>query len=164
MEGLREWSREYELEWPEDVSEDMTQTPDLLQNNIKALSSKRDQIEKQLSSTYDLLEQGIYSLSTFKERREVLEKKKADIHMELNHLQQEHDMTLAREQANRSFIPAVRHIADVYWSTDDVETKNAVLKEVLDRVEYRKTERTKKGQRESANFTLHIYPRLPENR
>lgn len=163
MEGLREWSREYELEWPEDAAEDMTQTLDLLQNNIKALSAQKDQIEKQLSSTYDLLEQGVYSLSTFKERREVLEKKKADIHAELNRLQQEHDVALSREQAKKSFIPAVRHIVDVYWNTEDIETKNAMLKEVLDRIEYQKTERTKKGQRESANFALHLYPRLPEN-
>ena len=163
MEGLREWSREYELEWPEDAAEDMTQTLDLLQNNIKALSAQKDQIEKQLSSTYDLLEQGVYSLSTSKERREVLEKKKADIHAELNRLQQEHDVALSREQAKKSFIPAVRHIVDVYWNTEDIETKNAMLKEVLDRIEYQKTERTKKGQRESANFALHLYPRLPEN-
>ena len=86
IEGLEEWVQKYELEWPEDMLGNTQETITLLENSIKTLQSKREQIEVQLSNTYDLLEQGIYSLSTFKERRTILEEKKNTLDTELENL------------------------------------------------------------------------------
>ena len=164
IEGLSEWVLKYELEWPEDSSEDITDTIDLMQNNIKNLNSRKEQVDHQLCNIYDLLEQGVYSLTTFRERKEHLEGKKSELEAEIEHLKNELDDALGREQAKRDFIPTIKRIIDVYWSTADVEVKNSMLKEVLDHVDYSKTVRTKKGCRDSASFTLHFYPKLPESK
>lgn len=163
IEGLNEWIWKYELEWPEDASEDLTETLELLENNIKSLSQKNEQIDLQISNTYDFLEQGIYTLNTFRERKEILDKKKGELLAELEHLRQERQNAVDREQAKRNFIPNIKHIIDAYWNTEDPEARNFMLKEVLDHIEYLKTERTKKGSRDSASFTLHFYPKLPES-
>ena len=161
--GLKEWTAKYELEWSEDPLDDISETLTLLESNIKELSSKYEQAQQQLSNTYDLLEQGVYTLSTFQERQKILEKKKGTLGAELSHLQNQLDDLQAREQAKQNYIPTVKHIVDAYWETDDIEIKNSMLKEVLDHVDYSKTERTKKGQRDSSKFTLHFYPKLPES-
>lgn len=163
IEGLNEWVLKYELEWPEEESGDSTEALQLLEGSIKNMTAKKDQTEHQISNTYDFLEQGIYSPSTFKERRQILEGKKAELEAELERLTRERNNVISCEQAKKNFIPTIKHIIDVYWNTDDVEAKNSMLKEVLDRVEYVKTERTKKGARDSSSFTLHFYPKLPES-
>lgn len=163
IDGLKEWVIQYELDWAKEPQEDISGTLSLLDNNIKSLATQRDQAQQQLSSTYDLLEQGIYTLSTFQERRKILEDKQAAIDAELSHLQNQIETIRLQEQAKKEFLPATKRIIESYWDTDDMETRNSMLKEILDHVDYSRTERTKKGQRDTAAFDLHFYPRLPEN-
>ncbi|MFT4007036.1 MAG: hypothetical protein QM683_15945, partial [Lacrimispora sp.] len=83
---------------------------------------------------------------------------------ELEQIGQERDRTAAMEQAKRDFLPAIKHLVDVYWEIDDARLKNSMLRNVLDHIDYLKTERNKKGAGSTANFTLQFFPRLPENR
>lgn len=164
IDGLWNWVLKYELEWPEDPDDSNTETLTLLEHNIKTLTSQYEQAERQLSNTYDLLEQGIYTIETFRQRQIALESKKATLEKELSHLRRESDTIKTRETARRSYIPAARHILDTYWNTDSIETRNSMLKEILDHIDYSKTARAKKGQRDSADLILHFYPKLPESR
>lgn len=164
IDGLKEWVTQYELEWSEEPSIDVSDTLALLHNNIKSLSDQRGQTHKQLSSTYDLLEQGVYTLNVFQERRKILEDKEASLDAEISHLQKQAEEIQLQEQAKKEFLPTTKRILDNYWNTDDMEARNSMLKEILDHVDYSRTERTKKGQRDTAIFELHFYPKLPENR
>lgn len=163
IDGLREWVTQYELKWNEEPFENISDTLTILNDNIKNLTSQRDQTQKQISSTYDLLEQGIYTLNVFQERRKILEDKKMALDTELSQLQNQMDNIQLQEQAKRNFIPTTKRILDSYWDTDDMESRNSMLREILDHIDYSRTERTKKGQRDTAVFELHFYPRLPEN-
>lgn len=163
IDGLKEWVVRYELEWAEEPQEDISSTLHLLNNNVKSLTAQRDQTRQQLSSTYDLLEQGVYTLSVFQERRKILEEKQISLDGELSHLLQQIESIQLQEQAKREFLPTTRRIIDSYWNTDDMEARNSMLKEILDHIDYSRTERTKKGQRDTAVFELHFYPRIPEN-
>ncbi|MCI8512020.1 MAG: recombinase family protein [Lachnospiraceae bacterium] len=161
IDGLKDWVRQYELDWPEDSMNGTAATLEIMESNIKSLTLRQDQVKTQLSNAYDLLEQGVYPLKLFQERRTVLEGKKAAIELELANLEKERSEIEAREQARRDFIPNIKRIIEAYWNTEGVEARNSMLKQVLDRIEYTKTERTKKGTRDTAVFALHFYPRLP---
>lgn len=163
IDGLKEWVLRYELEWAEEPKEDISATMSLLNNNVKNLTVQRDQTRQQLSRTYDLLEQGIYTLSVFQERRKILEEKQAALDAELSHLLKQIENIQMQEQAKREFLPTTRRIIDSYWNTEEMEARNSMLKEILDHIDYSRTERTKKGQRDTATFELHFYPRIPEN-
>lgn len=163
IDGLREWVVRYELKWNEKPQENTSNTLFLLDNSIKSLTTQREQTVKQLSKTYDLLEQGIYTLSVFQDRRKILEDKKTAIEEELSHLHQQVENIQLQEQAKIAFIPTTKRVIDSYWDTEDMETRNSMLKEILDHIDYSRTERTKKGQRDTAIFELHFYPKIPEN-
>lgn len=164
IEGLKEWIPEYELNWPEDSFKDSETSLSVLENSIHNLEEKYNQTLKQLNAAFDLLEQGVYSLDLFKERHKTLEIQKAELASELEHLKKERDRTASREQAKRDFIPAIKHLVDVYWEVDDIRLRNSMLRNVLEHIDYLKTERNKKGAGNTANFTLQFYPRLPESR
>lgn len=162
IEGLADWSDEYELEWPEEMQDSTELSVSAYQNSVDSMQGKLNTITKQLNSAYDLLEQGIYTLNVFQERRSVLEIQKKEAETELQQLQAELMTHQARVKAKMEFLPTVRHIVDTYWSTDDVYVKNTMLKEVLEKIDYIKTERNKKGFGSAANFSVHFYPRVPK--
>lgn len=163
IEGLKDWIPKYELEWPDTPDKEHEASLVLLKNSIHSLEEKHAQIKTQLNATFDLLEQGVYSVDMFKERRHSLDAQKEELQKELDHIKKEQDRATAREEAKKNFIPAVRHLVKVYWEIDDVLVRNSMLKNVLNRVDYIKTERNKKGCGNTAKFTLNFYPRLPED-
>ncbi len=164
MEGLGEWLSGYELQWPDAPEEKDGEAMSLLKDGVNNLTRERERVRKQLANTFDLLEQGIYDVHTFRERRKILEEKSNSLETELTCLNREIELMEARKKARQDFVPSVRKIVEAYWSVDNIELRNTMLKEILDHVDYCKTERNRKGQRDSAKFTLHFYPKLPENR
>jgi hypothetical protein len=58
------------------------------------------------------------------------------------------------------FIPNAENILDAYDRLKSASAKNEHLKEIVDRVEYVKTEPNRKGNRENTNFELGIHPRV----
>lgn len=163
IDGLFEWLTEYGLDWPNESCESDKSSIEIISRTIHNLEEREAQNTKQLSSAYDLLEQGIYTIDVFQARHQTLMNQKESISQELENLKNEQSIILARSKARKEFMPTVKHITDTYWSIDDVYVKNSMLRDVLDKVDYLKTTRNKKGCGDSANFSLHLYPRIPEN-
>lgn len=163
IEGLKEWLPAYELSWPEDMEIENRSTRSVLESSIHNLMDKYDQTVKQLNAAYDLLEQGVYSPEVFKKRHSTLESQKAELFTELEHLKDEQNRIAAEKEANKSFLLPATHFIDVYREIEDIRIRNFMLKNVLDHIEYLKTERNKKGAGNTANFTLKFYPKLPES-
>lgn len=164
IESLKEWIPEYNVEWPEQSEHEGETTLTVLENSISNIKEKLNQTIKQLNKTFDLLEQGIYNLETFQDRRVTLDTQKAELEEELNRIETERNRIISIEQARKDFIPAIEHLIEAYWEVEDIMTRNSMLRNVIDHIDYLKTERNKKGAGNTANFTLNIFPRIPENR
>lgn len=163
IEGLESWVNTYGLSWPKEPHDEESTAAAGLEHSISNLRTKYNLVVKQIASAYDLLEQGVYTIEIFQDRHRTLEKQKQEMEQELEHLQKEQDIILARSKARKEFIPTVQHIIDTYWDIDDVNAKNSMLRDVLEKIDYLKTERNRKGCRDTANFSLHLYPRIPES-
>jgi site-specific DNA recombinase len=164
IEGLKEWIPEYNLDWPDQAENEGEATLVVLDNSLSNIEEKLNQTMKQLNRTFDLLEQGVYNLETFQDRRGTLDSQKAELEEELERITKERNRITAMEQARKDFIPAIKRLIEAYWEIDDIMTRNSMLRNVIDRIEYLKTERNKKGAGNTANFTLSIFPLIPENR
>lgn len=162
IKSLSEWLKNYELNWPKEELNKETSGISYKEAAYKTILSTYEQTEKQISNTYDLLEQGIYDIDTFQERRRLLEEKKASLNSELVKCKKEYEDAVSINNARTNYIPKVKNIISVYWTLDDVATKNELLKSILAKVNYLKTERNKKGNGNTANFTLNLYPKIPK--
>lgn len=163
LASIASWIPQYELEWPKETRENSASIISFRENAYKNIRQDYTQAEKQLSNTFDLLEQGVYDIKTFQERRRVLEEKKSALETEMTRLKKDYDDAKAREKARQDFIPKVKSLIEVYWTVEDAPTRNKMLKEVLQKVDYLKETRNKKGQGKTANFFLHLYPRIPKD-
>ena len=118
-------------------------------------------MEEQLDNAYAFLEKGIYTPEIFIQRKEKLTEEMAALHTDLQSMIERYENILTIQRSQEEFLPKVRGVIDAYWTVSDMQTRNDMLKELLEKIEYKKDIANTRGKRENANFTLDIYPRLP---
>lgn len=158
IDGLFELTQNYKLN---DTLQDNSGT-DIIASHEMVLNEKQSELEQltaKKSRQYDLLEQGVYSTEVFLQRSEETAKQIYDCSHAIELLEQElaHDRALLEQKNN--FIPKCENLLENYWGWD-IATRNSVLKELIEKVEYRKD--TKNGFRKGneVHFTLDIYPKI----
>lgn len=159
LQYLRDWLHSYEVDNKiidfSPIVDEINQELDV----IKKLDADIAQFTSQLNRAYDLLEQGVYTIDVFKERQSTL---KASISAAENYRKNaENNLNhFYKLQATQNhFVPKVRHLLDTY-NTNSTEVNNEILKSLIERVLYEKTERNTRGKLENCNFSLQIYPHI----
>ena len=64
------------------------------------------------------------------------------------------------QQQKETIIPKLENILDLYPKLETAEDKNVLLKSILAKVTYLKTEKATKKDSDTTNFELYIYPKL----
>lgn len=123
------------------------------------LTAQREALSARLQRHYDLLEQGVYSVDEFKQRRADVLAQIADLDAALSSL----DQTPAPDP-RAALLPQITTVLDSYRNAPDPETKNALLRSVIDHVVYHKTQRNMRNNKPGDNLSLEVYPRLPDSR
>jgi DNA invertase Pin-like site-specific DNA recombinase len=165
LNGLREWLRTYRAQW-EDKRPQMKRTDELriksMEDAVKQLNRKLDELQRQKDNLHDLLEQKVYTVEIFLERSQALAGRIEETKKAISQAEAELEMERRRQKAKVETIPNVEYVLEVYPKTDDPAAKNALLKSVLEYATYRK----EKGGRWSGavdQFTLKLFPKLPRN-
>lgn len=127
----------------------------ILENKKTELEQLNQQKEKQ----FDFLEKGIYTTEIFLERSAAIAKNIDNCSLMIENLKKEleHDKILLDQKNN--FVPKCEHLLSNYWDWD-VPTRNAVLKELIDHVDYIKTSKNAFRKGDEVNFNLTIYPKI----
>lgn len=110
----------------------------------------------QISRLHDLLEQGIYDTDTFLQRNSELSTRKAELQSKIDMLTEE-TVKAQRKESKETFIPKVENVLDVYNSLETAEQKNKLLKGVISKVTYVRTE---KGPGTEKAFGIEIFPTI----
>lgn len=126
------------------------------------IAAKQEELERlnaQKLKQYDLLEQGIYSPDVFLERSGRNAQQIKDCTQSIEDLEKEleHDRQLLAQK--NVFIPHCENLLSNYWDWD-VKTRNDVLKELIDRVEYTKDTKNAFRKGNEITFTLDLYPKI----
>ena len=66
------------------------------------------------------------------------------------------------EEEQKLIIPKIENVLDVYYKLETAEQKNILLKTILEKVTYLKTEKAIKKNSDASNFEIHIYPKIPK--
>jgi hypothetical protein len=161
LEALEEWLAGYRLQWSGDAADKTNSAQaDLKQKALKKLEEELAALAKQRGNIYDNLERGIYDTETFLERSR-------DVGTRIQQTQEDHAALLAdlkirdeQDAAQTLIIPKVEHIIEVYKTLPDAQSKNDLLKEILEKVVYTKTKSTR-WQESADEYELILYPKLP---
>ncbi len=142
------------------VSVDTSDRTCVLDSSLERQKQELEKLHIQQSSLYDLLEQGVYSTDVFLRRSAELKERIDAACSSIESLQAEIEYEKSRIRNRSEYIPKCQHLLEVY-PTLDIESKNSMLKELIDHVEYRKSEKSNWNAGKSAPIELHVYPKVP---
>lgn len=155
LEGLKNWISEYEI-IPEEHLADTTEKQ-AYETNISNLEKEKIELEKQLENTYTLLERGIYSEEMFLKRNSTVKKELDDINAQTQNLINKLNELEDEISKKHLIVPKVQNIIECYYSIESAAGKNALLKEVIERIEYSK-DKSCRGKLDE--FSIQIYPKI----
>lgn len=158
IDGLRDWLEEYRISWETgDFGKDYAL--DAQKQAIKKVEGEIATLEKQRDTMHDLLEQGIYDTDTFLSRSKVISSRLQQAYSDKAALNADLNETIRRRETQRSIIPKVEALLDVYDSLPTPAAKNNILKEVLEKVIYTKEVNGRWGDPD--DFKIDLYPKIP---
>jgi len=159
IKSLKHWLESYKVNY-EKVKPKYDQL-EIIQSKIKSLENEEIKLNNKRSKIYNLFEDGIYSNADFKERRGLLEQKIKANQTKLNNEKEQYQKELELRNNRENFIPKVEKVIEVFDTDMSAGEKNTLLKKVLLKVEYLKTEKIWRGQ-DPTKFTLKLYPNIPK--
>lgn len=158
IEILKQWTSGYLIENHTDTT-DNELLMHTLYASIESTNKELESVKKQLASVYDLLEKGVYSIDVFSERSTSLKETILTLEKRITTSEEEYAKVKEYQEAKKTLIPKIQTVTDKYWTLESAIEKNNMLKEVLDKVVYEKTE---KGRRHSDAFKLQVFPKIPK--
>lgn len=154
IEGLDHWLREYKMEFSKYPREDKSdQDVELKQMAVTSLEKEMVELEAQRNRLHDFLERGIYSEEVYLERSQSLAARMEETKRSIERAHIELQEAMNREKKQSNIIPMIQNVIKTYKRTKDPAKKNALLKSVLAKVEYRK----EKHQRLD-DFEIELFP------
>ena len=161
LQALQQWLDSYRLEWEQGASPtDEEIQIDIKRKAIIKAEKELETLSKQLARTHDLLEQGVYDTNTFLERSRSINERMTTAKQSITDLSEALIEDEERAANRVNIIPKVEYLLSVYDELPDAQSKNDLLKDIIERIEYTKNEPSpRKGPFD--NFELVLYPKLP---
>lgn len=153
--ALSDWVAGYRLEavTPKSL---VPEKESLLHNAIQ----ERDTLTQQNDHLHDLLEQGVYDIETFLKRSQNLQERLRRASETVKKLEKDLENEKERDSHIHQFLPSCESLLEHYWDLS-VQERNKALKLLIESVEYKKTARNKRGEKDIPSFELTIKPRIP---
>lgn len=156
LSSLRLWLSDYKVK--------LTRLPlaesdaaETAQQEVTQLEQTLVGLKKQLDSLYDLVERGIYSDDLFLQRSKHLAGQIAETQTALETAQKRLSSGLSLKKNRFEIIPKVEHVLEAYPALDSPAEKNALLKSVLDKVIYTKTQG---GLWHESDMQVFLFPKV----
>ena len=158
IDSLRRWSETYRLAWSETApNRDMI---GIHRQALHKLDREIAALEKQRENLHDLLERGIYDTDTFLARGRTVASRLEQARQDRDAVASELSREQQDEARRRQLIPKVEHLLDVYDGLAPA-SRNVLLKEVLEKVVYRKDPKSRWSHPD--DFTVDLFPRIPQS-
>ena len=158
--SLKEWLKDYQIDYGSYLNEVQNKKKLTFEENIKNLQKELEIQNKKLTNVYDFFEEGTYSREMFSERCQLISANITNIKANIEEFQKQIDLENKKEEGKKAIIPKVESVLDLYPNLQTAEEKNFLLKTVVKRVEYLKTEKAIKKDSDPTNFELDIYPNI----
>nr|UWG90030.1 MAG: hypothetical protein [Bacteriophage sp.] len=160
LQALSQWLSDYRLEWSNRPPSEEQALIDLKGKSIRKAQAEVDTLQKQLERTHDLLEQGVYDTDTFLARSRSITERINSANESIAALATELAEDEARAASRKNIVPKVEKLLEVYAELPSAQAKNEMLKEVIEKAEYTKLQRSGRNG-PFDNFDLLLYPKLP---
>ena len=162
IEALKIWLENYKVDYEKLQDRSKTDNSNMIERSITSTKKELEKENEKLDKIYDFLENGVYSKDEFINRSKIIKENIQSLEKKLteyqNLLAKNEEMQIQKEV----IIPKLENVIDLYGKLENAEDKNILLKSIIAKVTYLKTEKAIKKDLDPSNFELHIYPKIPK--
>ena len=162
IQALKIWLENYKLDYEELISKHKSIVGITAKEQLDGLESRLDKEMSKLNKIYDYLEDGTYDKQEFMERLSVAKSKIKELEDKITPLQIKVEQEEKVNKEQTLVIPKLQNVLDIYDRLESNEEKNKLLKSIIEKVTYLKTEKSIKKSSDPTNFEIHIYPKIPK--
>lgn len=160
ISSLKDWLKDYHLSYEEYAKAAKNKKKSNYEEFILNLRKELDIQNRKLANVYDFFEEGTYSREMFSERCKIISSTITNIEANIKEFEKQIEIEEKKDEGKKTLIPKVENVLDIYYSLQTAEEKNNLLKTIVKRVEYLKTEKAIKKDSDPTNFELDIYPNI----
>lgn len=161
IEALKIWLENYKVDY------NIKDNSNIDNNKLieKSIATTKKELEKEntkLDKIYDFLESGIYGKDDFINRSKAIKENIENLETKLNKYNEILNKNTEIQNEKETMIPKLENVIDLYDKLETAEDKNILLKSIIAKVTYLKTEKTIKKNSDPTDFELHIHPKIPK--
>lgn len=149
---LEKWLQEYKMELTGVQKNNINDEVLKYESAIISIKKELDELYTQRLRVHDLLEKGVYTTDMFLERLKLITDKIEQTSFNLSKVTAVLEKVKQKENENESLIPNVENILKTYYDIPDPETKNKLLKGIIEKIEY-----LKEKDQKNDDFTIIVY-------
>lgn len=162
LEALKIWLKNYKIDYDNLKNNSKVDNNKMIEQSITSARKELERENTKLDKIYDFLENGVYSIEEFFNRSKAIKDNIQSLEEELKEYQELLSKNEEIQTQKEVIIPKLENVIDLYNKLETAEDKNILLKSILSKVTYLKTEKAIKKDSDPSNFELHIYPKIPE--
>ena len=160
ISSLKDWLKDYRIDYDDYVIEAKNKKRNNYEESISNLKKELEVQNKKLANVYDFFEEGTYTREMFSERCKFLSATITNLQLNIEEFEKQIEIENKKDEGKRALIPKLQNVLDLYPNLQTAEQKNNLLKTIVKRVEYLKTEKAIKKDSDPTNFELDIYPNI----
>ena len=162
IESLKIWLEEHEREIDNASLNNLSNSEiiKIKKNQLEKANIELMKCEDTLERIYGFLEQGIYNIDIFTQRKNKILVKEQEQSKKIEILNEEIKKIEQNEKSKIELIPKVKNVLDIYSKCSNIKEKNELLKTVIKKVDYLKTEKCYGKKSNPENFELMIYTKF----
>ena len=142
----------------ENYSEEIKNKKRNISKDIELLKKELTKKENMINKACELLEMGVYSKEKYLTRVNILEDEKRLLEANMSEL----EASILKVDSNakiKKAIPILEKVLDEYWKLD-IQSKNDLLKTIIDKIEYKKTSRNTRWNKNLSDLELKIFLKI----
>ena len=160
ISSLKDWLKDYRIDYDDYVMEAKNKKRSNYEESIENLKKELEVQNKKLANVYDYFEEGTYTREMFSERCQLISATITNLQLNIEEFEKQIELENKKDEGKRVLVPKVENVLDLYPNLQTAEEKNNLLKTIVKRVEYLKTEKAIKKDSDPTNFELDIYPNI----
>lgn len=155
---LKDWFKDYRIDYDDYAKDVKNKKKSKYEEAISNLKKELEVQNNKLTSVYDFFEEGTYTKDVFLKRSQLISTTIKKIELNIEEFNKKIELENKKDEGKKSVIPKLENVIDLYPNLQTAEEKNYLLKTIVKKVEYLKTEKSIKNDSDPTNFELDIYP------
>jgi recombinase len=158
IDALKIWLKNYKVHYSE--KNNLNSNNKIIEKSINITKKELEKENDKLNKIYEFLENGIYNNDEFTSRSKVIKDNIQCLDSKLKEYNFILQKNLEMQNQKEIIIPKLENIIDLYYNLETAEDKNILLKSIINKVTYLKTEKAIKKNSDPTNFELRIFPKI----